>query len=93
MSDQVADVLDAVDGLQASMMHLVGDVVRIPSVSGTDAENDAQAFIAGVLARAGFDVDHWRIDLDDIRADPDFPGMEVERTEAWGLVGRRARHG
>jgi len=89
MSDHVAAVLDVVDGLQPQMMRLVADVVRIPSISGTDAENDAQAFTAGVFERAGLDVDHWRIDLDDIRSDPEFPGMEVERNEAWGLVGRR----
>ena len=62
--------------------------MRIPSISGTDAENDAQFHVAGLLADGGLDVDHWRIDLDELTADPDFPGMEVERREAWGLVGR-----
>jgi acetylornithine deacetylase len=89
MGDELAAVLNAVDGMQAQMMQLVGDVVRIPSISGTDAENDAQAFAADVFARSGFEVDHWWIDLDALRSDPDFPGMEVERSEAWGLVGRR----
>jgi acetylornithine deacetylase len=87
------DVLNAVDELTADMMLLIGDVVRIPSVSGTDAENDAQLHFAGVLGRHGLDVDHWRIDLDELTADPDFPGMEVARREAWGLVGRRAGSG
>jgi acetylornithine deacetylase len=32
-------------------------------------------------------VDHWPLDLDALRALPDHPGEEVERTEAWGLVG------
>jgi acetylornithine deacetylase len=32
-------------------------------------------------------VDHWQLDLPEITADPEFPGMEVERTEAWGCVG------
>src|SRR5690606_106958 len=89
MSDPVGDVLDAVGALRSDMLRRAGDLVRIPSVSGTDAENDAQAHVAGVLAGAGFDVDHWRIDLDALTADPDFPGVEVARTEAWGLVGRR----
>lgn len=93
MTQPVAKVLDAVDELSAEMVQLIGETVRVPSVSGTDAENEAQAFFAGVLGRAGFDVDHWRIDLDEITADPDFPGMEVERSEAWGLVGRRAGTG
>ena len=86
-------VLDHVDALQHPMMQLVESVVRIPSVSGTDGENDAQAFMAARLAEAGLDVDHWRIDLDEITAQPSFPGMEVPRTEAWGLVGRRAGTG
>ncbi len=93
MGDALGAVLDAVDALQAPMMQLVGDIVRIPSISGTDAENDAQAFAAGVFERAGLDVDHWPIDIDEMRRDPEFPGMEVDRTEAWGLVGRRAGTG
>lgn len=93
MSDPVGDVLDSVGTLRSEMLRRAGDLVRIPSVSGTDAENDAQAHVAGVLAGAGFDVDHWRVDLDALTADPDFPGMEVPRTEAWGLVGRRAGAG
>ena len=93
MPGALADVLDAVDGLTTDMVRLIGEVVRIPSVSGTDAENDAQAFLAGVLRRAGWDVDHWRIDLDELVGHPDFPGMEVPRDEAWGLVGRHAGTG
>jgi acetylornithine deacetylase len=57
-------------------------------VSGTDAENEAQAHVARRLADAGLDVDHWPIDLPALTEHPDFPGMEVDRTEAWGLVGR-----
>lgn len=93
VNDPIALVLDAVDALQPTMMPLVGEVVRIPSISGTDAENEAQAHMAGVLAGAGFDVDHWQMDLDALLAHPDFPGMEVDRREAWGLVGRRAGTG
>jgi acetylornithine deacetylase len=35
----------------------------------------------------GLDVDLWRLDLDALRADADYPGEEVEREEAWGCVG------
>lgn len=89
MPEAAAEVLDALADLQPNMLKLLGDLVRIPSISGTDEENDAQAFLAGVLDGAAFDVDHWRIDLDALGDDPEFPGMEVERSEAWGLVGRR----
>ena len=88
-----ADVLQAVDALQPAMLELIAQTVRIPSISGTDAENDGQAHMADTFRRAGLDVDHWRIDLDALTADPEFPGMEVPRTEAWGLVGRRAGTG
>ena len=89
MTDDTATVLDAVDALRPTMMPLIGAIVGIPSISGTDAENEAQAHLAGIFAGAGLDVDHWRMDLGALRAHPDFPGMEVERDEAWGLVGRR----
>src|ERR671912_136256 len=93
MADPAARVLDAVDALVPSMLALIGEVVRIPSIGGTDAENDAQAFVAGVLGAAGLEVDHWPIDLPSLSVDPEFPGMEVDRTEAWGVVGRRPGSG
>ncbi|TCO34099.1 acetylornithine deacetylase [Kribbella steppae] len=68
-----------VDDLQA--------LVRIPSVDGTAAEADVQAWCARRLTDLGLSVDHWRIDLPSVTADPEFPGMEVERDQAWGCVG------
>ena len=93
MPDATAEVLDQVDLLSDEMVDALGALVRIPSISGTDAENDAQSHMARRLADAGLDVDHWRIDLDEITAHADFPGMEVDRDEAWGLVGRLAGSG
>ncbi len=75
------------------MFDEVADFVRVPSVSGSDAENDAQQVLATRLDRTGFEVDHWQLDLDALTAHPDFPGMEVPRQEAWGLVGRIAGSG
>ena len=89
-SDAAAAVLDAVDELRDTQLELLVELVRRPSVSGTDGENEAQATIAEVLRRGGLDVDHWQIDLPTLTADPDFPGMEVDRDEAWGVVGRFA---
>lgn len=63
------------------------ELVRIPSVDGTAAEVDVQAWCAARLEALGLAVDHWRLDLPGLMADPGFPGMEVERTEAWGCVG------
>jgi acetylornithine deacetylase len=35
----------------------------------------------------GLDADLWEIDVAALTADPEFPGMEAARDEAWGLVG------
>ncbi len=63
------------------------ELVQIPSVDGTAAERDVQAWCAQRLSELGLAVDHWQLDLPGPMADPGFPGMEVERTEAWGCVG------
>ncbi|TCO45648.1 acetylornithine deacetylase [Kribbella antiqua] len=63
------------------------ELVRIPSVDGTAAESDVQEWCARRLTELGLAVDHWQIDLPTVTADPEFPGMEVERDEAWGCVG------
>ena len=48
-------------------------VGEIPSVSGTDCENEAQAHMAVLMRDGGLDVDHWQLDLDTFRRHPDFP--------------------
>ena len=88
MTDWAARVLDEVDAAAAWSETRLAELVRVPSVGGTDAEHEIQSLLATDLARAGMDVDHWRLPLDELLAAPDFPGVEVERTEAWGLVGR-----
>ncbi len=88
MDDGCRRVLDEVDALADPMLGILRQLIEIPSVSGTDAENEAIAVVAQIFADHGLDVDHWQIPLDEISARPDFPGVEVERHEAWGLVGR-----
>lgn len=80
-----AAVLDAVDA--AELVEDLRQAVAIPSVGGTDAEIDVQAWAAERLRALGADVDHWRLDLPSLRADPGYPGEEVRRDEAWGCVG------
>ncbi len=65
----------------------LAQLVNIPSVGGSDAEIAAQRWCAATLTGLGHEVDQWRLDLDELRADPDYPGEEVEREEAWGCVG------
>lgn len=77
-------VLAAID--DTAIIEDLRSLVRIPSVDGTAAESDVQAWCARRLAGLGFTVDHWQLDLDELRADAGFPGMEVERDQAWGCV-------
>ena len=45
-----------------------------------------QHLLAERLGDLGLTVDLWPIDLTALRADPDYPGEEVDRRPAWGLV-------
>ncbi|MFC5676513.1 ArgE/DapE family deacylase [Aeromicrobium endophyticum] len=65
----------------------LAQLVNIPSTGGSDAEVAVQRWCAATLTGLGLDVDQWRLDLDALRADPEYPGEEVERAEAWGVVG------
>lgn len=80
-----AAVLAAVDddAIAADLRHLMS----IPSVDGTPGEVEAQRWCANRLEQLGLTVDSWDINLDDLRSQPDFPGMEVDRTAAAGCVG------
>src|SRR3954454_16870221 len=79
--------LDAVDS-DAIVSDLL-ELLAVPSVGGADAEADIQQVLATRLDRLGMDVDLWAMDLPALAAAPGFPGVEVDRTEAWGLVGTR----
>ncbi|MEO7572311.1 MAG: ArgE/DapE family deacylase [Acidimicrobiales bacterium] len=87
-TDWRARVLEQVDLDEQAMVQAAAALVRTPSVSGTDAEHEVQADLATLFAEDGLEVDHWRLPLAELAAHPDFPGVEVPRTEAWGLVGR-----
>ncbi len=65
-------MLEAVDEMTATMITAVSTLVQIPSVSGTDAENDAQHHVATLMDEGGLDIDQWQIDLADMYARSDF---------------------
>jgi acetylornithine deacetylase len=81
----VADALAAVD--PGELVALVQELLAVPTVTGSAAESDGQHRLERRLRAAGMDTDLWSIDLAETTADPDFPGMEAPRDEAWGLVG------
>ena len=93
MTNWAARVLQEVDAGAAAAAQRLAELVTVPSVGGTDAEHEIQALLATELATAGLEVDHWRLPLPELLAAPDFPGVEVHRDEAWGLVGRLPGNG
>ncbi len=88
MTDWAARVLDEIDACASTTEARLRELIRVPSVSGTDAEHEIQGELAAVLDATGLDIDHWPLPLAELQAAHDFPGSEVERNEAWGLVGR-----
>jgi acetylornithine deacetylase/succinyl-diaminopimelate desuccinylase-like protein len=81
-------VLDYIDDHAAQIVTSLSDLIRLPSVSGSDEENLIQDLLASELERSELQVDRWQIDLAEVLAADDFPGVEVHRNEAWGVVGR-----
>jgi acetylornithine deacetylase len=78
-------VLNAID--EAALVTTLVKMIQIPSVTGTDAESDLQAWHAEQLTELGFEVDHWKLDLKALTAHPEFPGTEAPRKEGYGTVG------
>jgi acetylornithine deacetylase len=86
-------LLDYVDEHAPHIVADLAELVRMPSVSGSDAEIDMQHLLSERMITMDLDVDTWHIPLDETLAEPDFPGVEVDRSEAWGVVGRVAGRG
>ena len=95
MSDDVTPteraVLDHLD--EAALVETLTELVRVPSVGGSEAEVEVQDLAARMLRELGADVDRWDIDLDVLAEDPWFPGVEVDRETAVGVVGTTAGEG
>ena len=72
---------------EVALVATLQELIAIPSIGGTPGEAEIQHHLAERLGDLGLTVDLWPIDLADLRAGADFPGEEVERTQAWGLVG------
>ncbi len=85
MRDAETRVLNAID--EAETVQLLAETVRVPSITGSDAESELQHHLARLLTEAGLDVDVWKLDLDDLRGREGFPGSEAPRTEGYGVVG------
>lgn len=74
--------------IQPSDIHVLLDpLLRIPSLGGSPAETDAQIFSAELLNEFGLEVHTWNMDLAQLTAQPNFPGMEVSRDSGIGVLG------
>lgn len=78
------EALECID--TEATVNLLLDLLRIPSIGGSDAEIEIQQVLAERMAALDLDVDLWSMDLNELAERPDFPGVEVDRREAWGLV-------
>ena len=85
LTDAQTRALDALD--EDEVIATLVDLVRVPSVTGTDAESELQHRQAALFETEGLEVDTWQLDLEALRADPRFPGTEADRSEGYGLVG------
>ena len=72
----------AVDRVQRTLH----DLVAVPSEGGSAGELRIQHLLAERLGDLGLTVELWPLDLAALRADAGYPGEEVDRTAAWGLV-------
>ncbi len=75
--------------VEVSRERIVADLaslVAIPSIGGSKAEVDIQRGLAETWRVEGWQVEEWSIDLAHLTRRPDFPGMEVERGEAHGVL-------
>jgi acetylornithine deacetylase len=88
LEDRELRVLAFVD--ERELVRDLVELVAVPSVSGRDAEVDVVHRLAKQMRTLDLDIDLWPFELPTLTADPDFPGWEVPRHEAWGLVGTAA---
>ena len=78
--------LAAIDAPQ--IVERLRELVAIKSIPGMPGEATIQHWYHELFQRDGFATDFWPIDLEAVAEHPEFPGVEVVRNEAWGLVGR-----
>ncbi len=64
------------------------EFLNIPSASGTAAEAEAQQWVADTMRGWGWDVELWTDDPADFADEPDYPGMEVPRSQVVGVIGK-----
>lgn len=90
-TDLESFVLEHLD--EDALVEDLGELVRLPSVAGSEAEVEVQDMCAEILQSQAVAVDRWDIDLAELQEDPWFPGSEAHRDRAVGVVGATAGEG
>lgn len=76
----------AVDQLFDQQVVFLQELVKIPSLRGQEAP--VQDLIAATLRRAGYEVDQWRLNVEDLHHHPGFsPVMYTSYERAYNVVG------
>jgi acetylornithine deacetylase len=78
-------ILDAVAANFDAQTAMLADFVRIPSLRFR--EGPAQDFMAAALRARGYEVDDWKIELDDLKDLPGFGPIEGDFSRARTVVG------
>src|ERR1051325_5691686 len=86
--DDAAAVLEAVDVEREAMLVLLQDLVRKPSVGGAVHEVEIHRELTERFRASGLDTIVWELPLAELAREPDFPGAEVDRGQALGVVAR-----
>jgi acetylornithine deacetylase len=81
-------VLQAVDGEREAMLALLEELVRTPSLGGSQHEVGIQQRLVELFQGFGLETDVWELPLPSLTAEADFPGAEVERRQALGVLAR-----
>ncbi len=71
---------------EAALRRDLVTLLEVPSLGGSQAEVDVQELLVERWRAEGLDVDRWDIDVEGLSRDPQFPGMEVERSAAVGVT-------
>lgn len=69
------------------LIHDLEGLLSVPSIGGTDAEYFVQEEAGAALENCGLEVDSWEIDVPALLGDAAFPGQEVDRRRALGILG------
>ena len=79
-------IQESVDQLFDQQVEFLAELVKVPSVRGHEAP--VQDLIAATLRGFGYDVDQWRLNVDEMKHHPGFsPVMYTTYDHAYNVVG------